>query len=49
MADAGAGARALKKKSMAVENPVERIAAGKQVFDSRCGFCHNVADVEDKR
>jgi mono/diheme cytochrome c family protein len=27
---------------------VERIAAGKQIYDARCGFCHNVADVEDK-
>lgn len=48
VADAGAGARALKKKSTAVENPIEQIAAGKQVYDGRCGFCHNVADVEDK-
>ncbi len=48
VADASGGARGLKKKTTAVENPIERISAGKQVYDSRCGFCHNVADVEDK-
>jgi cytochrome c2 len=48
VADASAGARTLKKKATAVGNSIERIAAGKQVFDSRCGFCHNVAEVEDK-
>ena len=48
VADASGGARGLQKKTTAVGNPIERIAAGKQVYETRCGYCHNVADVEDK-